>query len=98
VLILGARLASRLGGPRLSRWLYRAASERDPSSPRVRISRTAFVSAAARSSTSSATAKRTQTSIPTTRSSSRAGSRGPRASVINLAVNHPHYVLLREPS
>jgi tetratricopeptide (TPR) repeat protein len=35
-LILGARLASRLGGSRLSRWLFRAASERDPSSPRVR--------------------------------------------------------------
>ncbi len=35
-LILGARLATRLGGWRLARWLYRAASERDPASPRVR--------------------------------------------------------------
>jgi hypothetical protein len=35
-LILGGRLASRLGGSRLCRWLYRAAAERDPSSPRVR--------------------------------------------------------------
>jgi tetratricopeptide (TPR) repeat protein len=35
-LILGGRLASRLGGWRLCRWLYRAAAERDPSSPRVR--------------------------------------------------------------
>jgi hypothetical protein len=35
-LILGARLARRLGGSRLSRWLYRAASEKEPESPRVR--------------------------------------------------------------
>jgi tetratricopeptide (TPR) repeat protein len=35
-LILGARLAARLGGSRLQRWLYRAAREREPTSPRVR--------------------------------------------------------------
>ena len=35
-LILGARLASRLGGLRLSRWLYRAANAREPTSPRAR--------------------------------------------------------------
>jgi hypothetical protein len=35
-LILAERLASRLGGWRLSRFLVRAASDRDPSSPRVR--------------------------------------------------------------
>jgi predicted Zn-dependent protease len=34
-LILGARLARRLGGFRLSRWLFLAASEREPESPRV---------------------------------------------------------------
>ena len=35
-LILGGRLAARLGGWRLSRWLFRAALERNPSDPRVR--------------------------------------------------------------
>jgi tetratricopeptide (TPR) repeat protein len=35
-LILAARLATRLGGLRLSRWLFRMARERDPSNPRVR--------------------------------------------------------------
>jgi hypothetical protein len=35
-LILGGRLAARLGGWRLSRWLFRAARERDASNPRVR--------------------------------------------------------------
>jgi len=35
-LILGGRLAARLGGSRLSRWLYRAAYARDRSSPHVR--------------------------------------------------------------
>jgi tetratricopeptide (TPR) repeat protein len=34
-LILAGRLAARLGGSRLSRWLLRAAYERDPDSPRV---------------------------------------------------------------
>jgi hypothetical protein len=35
-LILGGRLAGRLGSPRLSRWLLRAAAERDPDTPAVR--------------------------------------------------------------
>ena len=35
-LILAGRLAARLGGLRLSRWLLREALKRDPSSPRVR--------------------------------------------------------------
>jgi len=35
-LILAGRLAGRLGGPRLSRRLFRAAVERDPGSPAVR--------------------------------------------------------------
>lgn len=35
-LILGARLAARLGGPRLGRWLLREALRRDPSDPAVR--------------------------------------------------------------
>ena len=35
-LILGGRLASRLGGWRLSRWLFREAYARDPGNPRVR--------------------------------------------------------------
>jgi tetratricopeptide (TPR) repeat protein len=35
-LVLGGRLAVRLGGWRLSRWLFRAAYERDPDNPRVR--------------------------------------------------------------
>lgn len=35
-LILGGRLAVRLGGVRLSRWLFRAALARDPSNARVR--------------------------------------------------------------
>jgi len=35
-LILGMRLASRLGGSRLSRWLGREAMKRDPSHPKVR--------------------------------------------------------------
>src|SRR6516165_4006506 len=35
-LILGGRLAARLGGRRLSRWLLRAAFNRYPSEPRVR--------------------------------------------------------------
>jgi hypothetical protein len=35
-LILGGRLARRLGGFRLSRWLFRAAYARDPSNPRVK--------------------------------------------------------------
>ncbi len=36
VLVLSGRLAGRLGGLRLSRWLLRRAFHRDPSSPRVR--------------------------------------------------------------
>ena len=36
-LILAGRLASRLGGPRLSRWLLRAALKRDPSNLHVRF-------------------------------------------------------------
>src|SRR5207249_2155794 len=35
-LILGGRLAARLGGRRLSRWLLRSAFNRYPSEPRVR--------------------------------------------------------------
>lgn len=35
-LILAARLASRLGGRRLWRWLYRAALSREPANPKVR--------------------------------------------------------------
>jgi len=35
-LILGGRLAARPGGWRLSRWLFRTALQRDPSSPRAR--------------------------------------------------------------
>ena len=35
-LILGGRLATRLGGRRLSRWLFRAALDRNPSDARVR--------------------------------------------------------------
>src|SRR5690348_8629872 len=35
-LILGGRLAARLGGWRLSRWLYRLALKRDPSHACVR--------------------------------------------------------------
>src|SRR4249920_3600014 len=35
-LIFGARLASRLGGPRLSRWLFRTTITRNPSYPPVR--------------------------------------------------------------
>jgi predicted Zn-dependent protease len=35
-LILGGRLAGRLGAPRLARWLFRTAVERDPGSPLVR--------------------------------------------------------------
>jgi len=35
-LILAARLATRLGGQRLSRWLLRTAFRRDPNNPRVR--------------------------------------------------------------
>lgn len=35
-LILGGRLAARLGGGRLSRWLLREAHARDPENPRVR--------------------------------------------------------------
>ncbi len=35
-LVLGGRLAARLGGARLSRWLFRAAYARDPSNPYVR--------------------------------------------------------------
>src|SRR5215472_975245 len=35
-LILGGRLAARLGGGRLSRWLFRAAIARDPSNPKAR--------------------------------------------------------------
>lgn len=35
-LILGSRLAARLGGPRLCRWLLRVALKRFPSEPRVR--------------------------------------------------------------
>jgi hypothetical protein len=35
-LIFGGRLAARLGGGRLSRRLFRAASARDPANPRVR--------------------------------------------------------------
>jgi predicted Zn-dependent protease len=35
-LILGSRLAARLGGPRLARWLGRAAIKCDPSHPKVR--------------------------------------------------------------
>jgi predicted Zn-dependent protease len=35
-LLLGGRLAAHVGGPRLSRHLFRAAYQRDPSDPRVR--------------------------------------------------------------
>ena len=35
-LILGGRLAERMGGSRLSRWLLRKAFQRDPSNPRIR--------------------------------------------------------------
>jgi predicted Zn-dependent protease len=35
-LVLGGRLAERLGGLRLSRWLLRRAFQRDPANPRVR--------------------------------------------------------------
>lgn len=35
-LVFGGRLAARLGGLRLSRWLFQEALKRDPSNPRVR--------------------------------------------------------------
>jgi tetratricopeptide (TPR) repeat protein len=38
-IVLGSRLAARLGGLRLSRWLIRKASERDPGDRRVRFAK-----------------------------------------------------------
>ncbi len=36
-LVLGGRLATRLGGARLARWLFRAAAAREPDNPQVRL-------------------------------------------------------------
>jgi hypothetical protein len=38
-IVLGSRLAARLGGLRLSRWLIRKASEREPGDRRVRFAK-----------------------------------------------------------